>query len=281
MTARHASHRRTLAATLTLALTLTGVLAATGAQAQAARQQEFQPHSGQPGKDVVWVPTPDELVQKMLDMAKVTSADFVIDLGSGDGRTVIAAARRGARAQGIEYNPDMVALSQRNAEQAGVAGRATFAKQDLFQSDFSKASVITMFLLSDINMKLRPKILSLKPGTRIVSNTFKMGDWEPDQSGDAPSCSTWCSAYLWIVPARVEGRWRSEQGELTLKQEFQKVSGTLNVGGQAMPVSKGRLNGSEITFVVGSDEYRGKVNGGSIEGTVKSDGKESSWKARR
>ncbi|MSQ72790.1 MAG: class I SAM-dependent methyltransferase [Betaproteobacteria bacterium] len=263
------------------ALSLTMGLAASDALAQAAKQAEFEPQSGQAGKDVVWVPTPDELVQKMLDMAKVTKRDFVIDLGSGDGRTVIAAARRGARAQGIEYNPEMVSLSQRNAEKAGVTANATFAKQDLFQSDFSKATVITMFLLSDINMKLRPKILSLKPGTRIVSNTFKMGDWEPDQTGDAAGCSTWCSAHLWIVPAKVDGKWKTGQGELAFKQEFQKLSGTIGLGGNAVAIASGRLNGSEITFVAGTSEYRGKVNGSSMEGTVTSDGKESAWKATR
>ena len=145
------------------------------AQAQAPATDTFKPSVGQPGKDVVWVPTPQAVVDKMLDMAQVTASDYVIDLGSGDGRTVITAARRGAKAHGIEYNPDMVALSQKNAAAAGVTNRATFAKADLFESDFSAATVITMFLLPDINVRLRPKILDLKPGTRIASNTFTMG----------------------------------------------------------------------------------------------------------
>ena len=171
-------------------LTLLTVLSATAAFAQAtAPAQEkpsgqFEPRVGQPGKDVVWVPTPQALVDKMLDMAKVTPSDFVIDLGSGDGRTVITAAKRGATAMGIEYNPDMVELSKRNAEKEGVTSRATFVKQDLFETDFSKATVITMFLLPDINLKLRPKILNLKPGTRIVSNTFTMGDWKADETAE-------------------------------------------------------------------------------------------------
>src|SRR5687767_2814064 len=144
----------------------------------------YEPSVGQEGKDVVWVPTPQVVVDKMLDMAKVTPRDFVMDLGSGDGRTVITAAKRGARALGIEYNPDMVELSKRNAEKEGVAGQASFVKADLFETDFSKATVITMFLLPEINLKLRPKILRLKPGTRIVSNTFTMGEWLADETAD-------------------------------------------------------------------------------------------------
>src|SRR6476646_558626 len=170
-------HRRQLL----LVLLLSVIAASAYGQAQPAKD-EFQPQVGQQGKDVIWVPTPQGLVDKMLDMAKVTSSDYVIDLGSGDGRTVITAAKRGARAQGIEYNPDMVALSQRNAAAEGMTARATFAKADLFESDFSQASVITMFLLPEINLRLRPKILDLKPGTRIVSNTFTMEDWSPDET---------------------------------------------------------------------------------------------------
>src|SRR5918999_4938909 len=144
---------------------------------------DFQPMVGQEGKDVIWVPTSQALVDRMLDMGKVTADDYVIDLGSGDGRTVITAAKRGAKALGIEYNPQMVELSKRNADKEGVSDKATFAKADLFESDFSQATVITMFLLPDINLKLRPKILDLKPGTRIVSNSFTMGEWEADEDG--------------------------------------------------------------------------------------------------
>ena len=169
----------------------------------------------------------------MLDMAQVTASDYVIDLGSGDGRTVITAAKRGARALGIEYNPDMVALSQKNAAAAGVTDRATFAKADLFESDFSQATVITMFLLPDINLRLRPKILDLKPGTRIVSNTFTMGDWKPDQTATVDNdCISWCTALFWIVPAKVQGAWKMPQGELNLTQMYQMVSGTLRNGGE-------------------------------------------------
>ena len=209
-----------------------------GALAQAQPAPTYEPEVGQAGKDVVWVPTPQVLVDKMLDMAKVTPADFLMDLGSGDGRTVITAAKRGARALGIEYNPEMVELSKRNAAKEGVNGKANFQQADLFKSDFSQASVITMFLLPDINIKLRPKILGLKPGTRVVSNSFTMGDWSADETSTVgEGCSSWCTAYLWIVPAKVDGAWKLPQGDLTLKQEFQKVSGTLNSGGKTVPLS--------------------------------------------
>src|SRR3954468_6210392 len=190
----------------------------------------YEPSVGQEGKDVVWVPTPQVVVDRMLDKAKVTARDFVMDLGSGDGRTVITAAKRGARAMGIEYNPNMVELSKRNAAKAGVSDRATFVKADLFETDFSKATVITLFLLPDINLKLRPKILDLKPGTRIVSNTFTMGEWKDDETAtvdDSAGCSYYCTAHLWIVPAKVSGNWRLGDGDLGLKQEFQMIQGTL------------------------------------------------------
>src|SRR4051812_17939032 len=220
-----------------LALALSFTASTALAQAQRA-PKAFEPEVGQAGKDVVWVPTPQAVVDKMLDLAKVTKDDFLMDLGSGDGRTVITAAKRGARALGIEYNPDMVALSKRNAEAAGVASRAQFEKADLFETDFSKANVITMFLLPDINLKLRPKILSLKPGTRVVSNTFTMGEWKPDQTHTVESgCDTsWCTALLWIVPARVAGTHTLPQGELTLKQNFQMLSGTLTTEGKSYGV---------------------------------------------
>jgi hypothetical protein len=232
---------------------------------QGAQQQKpYEPQVGQGGKDVVWVPTPQALVDKMLDMAKVTPSDFVIDLGSGDGRTVITAAKRGARALGIEYNPDMVDLSKRNAATAGVSDKATFVKADLFESDFSKAQVITMFLLPSINMKLRPKILDLKPGTRIVSNSFNMEDWEADQTETiSDDCTSWCTALLWIVPAKVDGSWQMPQGELKLTQTFQNVTGSL--GSQA--ISEGKLKGDEITFKAGGVTYTGKIDGPTMRGT--------------
>jgi len=234
------------------------------ALAQPAPKAKYEPSIGQEGKDVVWVPTPSALVEKMLDMAKVTKDDYVIDLGSGDGRTVIQAAKRGARALGIEYNPDMVALSQRNAKAEGVAARAEFVKQDLFQSDLSKATVITMFLLPDINLKLRPTILGLKPGTRIVSNSFDMGEWTPDERVNLDKTggcnSSWCTALFWIVPAQVEGTHQTKRGELSLKQTFQMLSGTLQADGKSLPV-EGRVRGEQIVLTVAGKELRGRAEG--------------------
>ena len=201
--------------------------------AQQASDTSYQPQEGQDGKDVIWLPTAQALVDKMLDMAKVTPRDYVIDLGSGDGRTVITAAKRGARALGIEYNSDMVALSKRNAAKEGVADKAKFIQGDLFESDFSQATVITMFLLPDINLKLRPQILDLKPGTRVVSNSFTMGEWTADEVGtinEMEGCSQYCTALLWIVPAKAGGIWKLPKGELTIKQSFQTFSGTLISG---------------------------------------------------
>jgi precorrin-6B methylase 2 len=267
-----------------LLLTLSVALIALNlhAQAQPARD-EYQPQVGQEGKDVIWVPTPQALVEKMLDMGKVTPSDYVIDLGSGDGRTVITAAKRGARATGIEYNPDMVALSQRNAAKEGVAEKVQFMKADLFETDLSQATVITMFLLPDINLKLRPKILDLKPGTRIVSNSFTMAEWDHDRSvkaNEKEGCQSYCTAYLWIVPAKVGGTWSLPNGDLTLKQTFQKITGTLRTGGLDTPV-KGQLSGDQITFKAGDAQYTGQVKDGTIKGTVKAGSGNSEWRATR
>jgi precorrin-6B methylase 2 len=250
------------------------LLVAANAFAQQAPAKPFEPQVGQPGKDVVWVPTPQALVDKMLDLAKVTANDYVIDLGSGDGRTVITAARRGARAHGIEYNPEMVTLAKRNAAQAGVNERATFAEADLFASDFSKAQVVTMFLLPSINMKLRPTILNMRPGTRVVSNSFTMEDWQSDVTETIQDCTAWCTAHLWIVPAKVEGTWTLPQGALTLKQSFQNVSGSLG----STSISDGKLSGEEITFKVGNAVYTGRVQGDTMSGTTSAGAKWSATK---
>lgn len=264
---------------LTLSLSL--IAASVFAQAQPAKNG-FEPQVGQEGKDVVWVPTPQALVDRMLDMAKATPRDYLIDLGSGDGRTVITAAKRGIRALGIEYNPDMVELSKRNAAKEGVSDKASFMKADLFESDFSKATVITMFLLPDINLKLRPKILDLKPGTRIVSNTFTMGEWKSDQTVSTDKdCTSYCTAYLWIVPAKVEGTWRLAQGELTLKQEFQMIYGVLKSGTGSTTLMNGKLNGDRISFTAGSALYTGRVNGSTMEGSVKNGANTAKWSATR
>jgi precorrin-6B methylase 2 len=248
-----------------------------GAQAQAPATQ-FEPKVGQEGKDVVWVPTPQVLVDKMLDMAKVTPQDFVMDLGSGDGRTVITAAKRGARAMGIEYNPNMVELSKQNATKEGVGDKATFVKADLYETDLSKATVITMFLLPDINLKLRPKILNLKPGTRIVSNTFTMEDWMADETERVEGCTSWCTALFWIVPAKVAGTWKLPQGDLTLKQQYQMVSGTLKSGNGNAQISDGKLRGDQLTFSAGGVQYTGRVNGTTIMGTT---GSGATWNATK
>jgi hypothetical protein len=254
------------------------------ASAQTQTAKPFEPTSGMPGKDVVWVPTPQSLVDKMLDLAHVTAQDYVIDLGSGDGRTVITAAKRGATAHGIEYNPDMVSLSQRNAAAEGVSSKATFAKADLFESDFSKATVVTMFLLPSINLQLRPKILDMKPGTRIVSNAFDMDDWQPDETATTPNCTQWCKALLWIVPAKVAGTWRLlPQADLTLTQRYQEVSGTFASGGagSSTPIVNGKLRGDQITFEAGGARYTGRVNGNTIQGTFTSGGSSNNWQASR
>jgi hypothetical protein len=238
----------------------------------AQEKGEYQPQVGQQGKDVVWVPTPQSLVNKMLEMARVTPQDYVIDLGSGDGRTVISAAKLGATALGIEYNPDMVELSKRNAAEAGVAGKATFLKADLFESDFSKATVITMFLLPDINLRLRPKLLNLKPGVRVVSNSFTMDDWEADGTVTLEKdCTTWCTAYLWIIPAKVEGKWELPNGGLSLTQKFQMITGTLTLGGNKHAIA-GKLNGKGISFNADGTEYQGSVDGDVITLNTKSGG---------
>ena len=240
---------------------------ATCGFSQAQKKESYEPQSGQAGKDVVWVPTPQVVVDKMLDMAKVTKEDFVMDLGSGDGRTVITAAKRGARALGVEYNPDMVALSKRNAEKEGVAASATFVKADLFQTDFSQASVITMFLLPSLNLKLRPKILNLKPGTRVVSNSFTMDEWQAEETvtlGAETGCTSFCTAYFWIVPAQVAGSYKVPQGELKLTQRFQMLTGTLTADGRTVPV-EGRVRGEDISITAGGKEYRGRMNGKALE----------------
>jgi hypothetical protein len=252
------------------ALAASLISAAAIAQTQTP-EKPFEPQVGQPGKDVVWVPTPQALVDKMLDMAKLTPKDYLIDLGSGDGRTVITAAKRGSTALGIEYNPDMVELSKRNAQKEGVSSRATFVKADIFESDYSKAQVITLFLLPSLNMKLRPTILNMKPGTRIVSNSFDMEDWKPDQTGNVQGCTSWCTALLWIVPAKVDGAWKLPNGDLTLNQTFQMLSGNLRSGNTATLVN-GRMNGDEISFTAGKVQYSGRVSGNTIEGTAKPGG---------
>jgi Histone methylation protein DOT1 len=238
----------------------------------------YKPTVGQPGKDAVWVPTSPALVEKMLDMAKVTPADFVMDLGSGDGRNVIAAAKRGARGVGVEYNNDLVGLSNRTAAAEGVGDKATFVQGDMYAADISQATVLALFLLTENLDRLVPKFLDMKPGSRIVANTFGISGWTPDETEKIENdCTSWCTSLLWIVPAKVEGTWKMAQGDLVLKQAFQMVTGTL--GGVA--IANGRLRGDQIRFTVGDAEYQGTVAGNAMTGTTIAGGKKGSWKATR
>ena len=234
------------------------------------------------GKDVRWFPTPQLLVEKMLDMAEITPGDFLIDLGSGDGRTVIAAARRGAHAIGIEYNPDLVDLSKKNAEREGVEDKTDFINGDLFEYDFSKATVITMFLLPEINLIIRPILLKMKPGTRIVSTTFTMQSWQYDDMVRVKDkTSNWTSAYLWIVPAKVDGTWKFNEGELKLYQQFQMVTGELIKDGKSAKISEGMLRGDKFTFTVEGNEYSCRIQEDIMNGTIKSGNKVVEMEARR
>jgi len=237
--------------------------------------ESYTPQRGQPGKDVIWIPTPQELVNTMLDMANVTSSDYVIDLGSGDGRTVITAAKRGATALGIEYNPDMVEFARRAAakEEENVRARLRFEQGDIFESDFSKATVITMYLLPGLNLKLRPTLLDMKPGTRVVSHAFDMGDWKPE----AISHKNTGIARLWIVPAKVDGTWRLDDGHINFTQSFQSITGTMTIGKKETTLS-GKLNGDKVSFTADGSEYVGTVSGNRISGTRTGGG---SWEATR
>jgi precorrin-6B methylase 2 len=264
---------------LAVAACLTLVLSAP--PAAQTQTKPFEPVPGQAGKDVVWVPTPQVLVEAMLDLAEVTSRDFVMDLGSGDGRNIIAAARRGASAVGVEFNPDMVDLSRRSAQQAGVADNATFIEGDMYTADISKATVLALFLLPTNLDKLKDKFLALAPGTRIVLNTFGVTGWEADVTKKVEDgCETWCTAMLLIVPASVGGTWSMPPGSLVLEQSFQKVSGTLK-GKEVVTISEGVLRGSEISFTADGAKYVGQVKGNRIEGTVTSALGKSTWTAEK
>jgi SAM-dependent methyltransferase len=248
-----------------VSLVLVALLVAGGSAH--AQQKPFEPTVGQAGKDVVWVPTPPELVEKMMDMAQVGPNDIVMDLGSGDGRNIIAAARRGATAIGVEYNPDMVELSNRLAKEAGVAGKASFIQGDMFTADISKANVMALFLLPDNLRKLTDKFYNLKPGSRLVLNTFAIPEWEADVTETIQGeCVSWCTSLLYFVPAKVAGTWKTPQGELTLNQQFQNVTGTLTSNGKTVNVT-GKLRGEQITLTAGSTQLAGKVVGDRIEGT--------------
>ena len=242
-------------------------------------QKPYEPKVGMPGRDAVWVPTSPAMVEKMLDMAKLAPSDVLVDLGSGDGRMVIAAAKRGIRARGVEFTPELVEHSRRLAREAGVADKATFVQGDMYAADISDATVLALFLLPDNLDKLKDKFLALKPGSRIVLNTYKITGWEPDVTevitGD---CTSWCTSMLHFVPAKVAGVWRLPQGELELTQEFQMLAGELVSGGKSAAISDARMRGDEITFAVGGVKYTGRVSGSRMTGTT-ADGQ--SWTASR
>ena len=286
----------TPAARFALALSFAFITTTASAQQAPAEvnpgSKDYTPQVGQSGKDVVWVPTPEALVERMLKMARVGPKDYVIDLGSGDGRTVIAAAQKfGARAMGIEYNPEMVDLSIKNAEKAGLGDKVKFIKADIFETSFNDATVITMYLLPSLNVKLRPKLLDMRPGTRIVSHAFTMEDWQPDQTATVEGRD----AYLWIVPAKVGGNWKlavpagsgEESWQVTLDQQFQKLTGKASDGARTFDLAEARLNGPNVrfTFVDANGqkrEFNGRTRGNNMEGTTKTQGgTEVKWTAVR
>jgi len=260
-------------------LALPLLLAALGAcNNQKTGTDLYTPMMAQAGKDVMWMPTANELVTEMLEIAQVTPVDLVYDLGAGDGKIAIEAARRyGARAVGIEYNPDMAALARRNAQQAGVSDRVTIVTGDIFQEDFSNATVVTLYLLTELNIKLKPTLLNMKPGTRIVSNTFSMGSWAPDeviQTNGEPS------GYFWLVPAKVEGHWEvsglpgMDHARLKIIQKSQTFHGQLISTDNAFQPIEGRLRGTHMSFDYRDKEgnilsFAGEVGVNKIHGKLK------------
>lgn len=258
------------------------LLCLSPAMAAAQATQQFEPQFAQPGKDVVWVPTPEAMVAVMLDMAKVTPEDVVVDLGSGDGRLVIAAAKRGARARGVEYNPEMVLLSRQRARAADVHGRATFVEGDMFEANIADATVMAVFLLTDNMRRLQTKFLSLRPGTRIVSNTFGIPEWPADERITRADCTAWCTALLWVVPAQLHGDWQVEGGPtLRLDQHFQKVTGMLTGPVGSSTIQGGTITGPAIAFTIGDAAYAARLEGDRLVGTRTAGGQSSAWQATR
>ncbi len=252
----------------------------------ASAQKPYEPQIGQPGKDVIWVPTPDDVVERMLRMAQVTPNDLVYDLGAGDGKIAIAAAKKfGASAVGIEYDGDMAKHAQGNVDKAGVAAMARIVQGDIFVTDFSQATVVTMYLLPALNMKLRPTLLAMRPGTRVVSHSFSLEDWDADEI----STMDGRRAYFWVVPANVHGTWTLESGsaknQISFEQRFQKIEGTVTIGQMQGGLRDARLRGFAISFAwVDKDgvlrSYQGRVTGARMEGTFRGDnGAEGRWSA--
>ncbi len=256
---------------------ITGLLMFNGALAQADKKV-YEPTFAQAGKDVIWVPTPNDLVVKMLETAKVNANDLIYDLGAGDGKIPIQAARQfGARAVGIEFNPDMANLARQNAQRAQVSDKVTIVTGDIFEEDFSNATVVTLYLLTTLNLKLKPTILNMKPGTRVVSNSFMMGSWEPDEVINPEAGGR---GYYWVVPAKVQGDWSITglpgipSARLSLQQKFQKVEGTLMMGDNRSQKVSGKLNGAQLTmsFQDAKDKpqiFVGEVAGKKINASLK------------
>jgi precorrin-6B methylase 2 len=242
----------------------------------------YEPQSGQSGKDVVWVPTPHQLVDVMISMAKLTSEDFLVDLGSGDGRIVIAAAKKGINSAGVEFNSDLVEYSKRYAAREGVAKNTDFIEADFFEYDLSKATVITMFLLTDLNRRLKPRLLELKPGTRIITNTFSIGDWEYDEKEELKDADvSWRTAYMWIVPAKVEGLWKFNGGEMELTQTYQMVAGNLKIGSESHQITDGKLRGDVLNFTCNGVKYQCTVNNSKMKVAAEKDRNVSTWEATK
>jgi len=263
------------------AIAISVVAFAFNATAQQAGKKPFEPVPGMPGKDSVWVPTPIPTLEKMYDLAKLTPKDFVMDLGSGDGRAIIVAAKRGTPGLGVEWNQDLINLSNKSAAEAGVSHLAKFVRGDMFAADLSKATVLGLFMLPDQLRKLTPKFLGMRPGSRITMNGFTIPGWTPDVTEKATGdCGTWCTAHLYIVPAQVAGTWRLGNGNLTLTQSFQEVTGSLTTGGKSVPVESGKLNGAEITFTAGGTTYTGRVEGNTMSGDMKGAGS-GRWSATK
>jgi len=239
---------------------------------------EYKPQVGQEGKDVIWVPTPEGLIDKMLEAAKVSDKDTLFDLGAGDGIIAITAARKyGAKSVGIEYNPEMAQFARRKVAEAGMTDKVKIITGDIFQEDFSAATVVTLYLMPHLNIKLRPILLKMKPGTRVVSNTFSMGDWEPDET----ILDQHWRAHFWVVPAQIEGAWvmtGMEGGPLRLNisQSFQNIGGTLTRGGQTFNLLGAKLRGDEVKFQFTTPDrkvhaFSGRLEGGRLTGTVVAD----------
>lgn len=268
----------TLTLTSCLFLAHSSTLSASNTESPKTSSSEYQPVQGQEGKDVIWVPTPEGLIEKMLSVAKVSSQDRVFDLGAGDGIIAITAARKfGAQAVGIEYNPKMAEFARGKVAEAGMSSKVKIITGDIFEEDFSSATVVTLYLMPHLNMKLRPILLNMKPGTRVVSNTFSMGDWQPDET---MSHDHW-KAFYWVVPAQIEGAWVMTGLEggpirMNLNQSFQNIGGTLTRGGQTFSILGAKLNGSELKFQFITPDrkvhtFSGRLDGRRLTGTVVSD----------